>query len=83
MSADGLGTNFNLVQEHFGDTAHVREFDAGGYPYQKLIELLVGMGYDGWVLLECRGKRDDLVAAYAKQRKLFDEMVARALAANG
>jgi sugar phosphate isomerase/epimerase len=76
LEGEGLEHNFGLVKDRFGDTAHVREFDEAGYPYQKLIELLVRISYSGWVLLECRGKRDDLVAAYAKQRKLFDEMVA-------
>ena len=80
LDGEGLEHNFDLVKDRFGDTVHVREFDGGGYPYQKLIEMLVRMDYDGWVLLECRGKRDDQVAAYAQQRKLFDEMVAKAAA---
>ena len=79
LEGEGLQYNFDLVKDRFGDTAHVREFDGSGYPFQKLFEMFVGMDYDGWVLLECHSGRDDLVAAYAKQRKLFDDMVAKAL----
>lgn len=79
LQGEGLVQNFNLVKDRFGATAHVRELDESGYPYQQLVGLLVEMDYDGWVLLEARGNPADRVAALAGQRELFDQMVAKAL----
>jgi sugar phosphate isomerase/epimerase len=80
LKGKGLEHNFNLVKARFGATAHVRAFDNPGntYPWQKLIDLFVGMDYAGWVLLEARAKRKDYVAALARQKKLFQQMVVKA-----
>ena len=80
LKGKGLEHNFNLVKDRFGATAHVRALDNPGetYPWQKLIDLFVGMDYAGWVLLEARAKRKDYVAALARQRELFAAMVAKA-----
>jgi len=56
----------------------LQEFNEGDYPYQKLIDLYVGIDYDGWILLECRGKPKDRVEAMIEQRELFEKMVAKA-----
>ena len=48
----------------------------GSYPYRDLIKLYVKMDYDGWVLLECRTKPKDRIAALVEQRKVFEQMVA-------
>lgn len=78
LQGEGLEHNFGLVSKRFGATCHVREFDSADYPYQQLIDLLVGIDYDGWVLLEASSKPKDRVAALTKQVKLFEKMVARA-----
>jgi len=78
LEGQGLEYNFNLVRSRFGDTAHVRELNLDDYPYQQLINLFVATNYDGWVLLEARTKPADRVAALAEQRKVFEQMVARA-----
>lgn len=78
LDGEGLAHNFDLVDEYFGQTSHVREFDVGDYPYQDLIDLFVGIDYDGWVLLEARTEPENRITALAAQRALFDEMVARA-----
>lgn len=78
LQGEGLEHNFGLVSKRFGATCHVRELDTPGYPYQKLIDLLVAIDYEGWVLLETSTKPDDKVAALAKQVKLFEKMVAKA-----
>lgn len=78
LEGKGLRYNFNLVKGRFGATAHVRELNAGGYPYQELIRLFVGMDYDGWILLECRTKPNDRVGALIEQRRIFERMVAAA-----
>jgi sugar phosphate isomerase/epimerase len=80
LDGEGLTYNFNLVKDRFGDTAHVRELNLGDYPYQQLIDLLVGMNYGGWILLECRTKPADRAAALVGQREVFDKMVAAARA---
>ena len=74
----GLEYNFNLVQDRFGKTAHVRELNKGSYPYQQLIDLFVKMDYDGWICLECRETPKDRVAALSEQRRIFDSMRAKA-----
>lgn len=78
MEGEGLAANFNLIQSRLGDTIHVRPLNDDHYPYQELINLLVKMDYDGWVLLEASGEPADPIAALIQQRQLFDKMVAQA-----
>ncbi|MBN1444040.1 MAG: sugar phosphate isomerase/epimerase [Planctomycetes bacterium] len=80
LKGEGLEHNFNLVKKRFGKTVHVRELEDKGYPYQKLMDLLVAMSYEGWILLECRGKPADRVQALIEQREIFETMVAAAQA---
>jgi len=80
LKDQGLEYHFDLVKDRFGATAHVRELNLGGYPYQDLIRLLVKMGYAGWILLECRVEPADRIAALIEQREVFAEMVAKAQA---
>ena len=68
-----------LVKDRLGDTVHIRELDAGTYPYQQLINMLVAMDYDGWVLLEAHGPDpDNRVSALTEQRKIFEDMRTKA-----
>ncbi len=78
LQGEGLEHNFNLVKDRFGTTAHVREFNAGDYPYQELMNLFVAMNYAGWILLEARTKPEDRIAALVEQRELFEKLVAKA-----
>lgn len=71
----GLEANFNLVKKWFGDTVHVREFNIGGYPYQRLFDLFKGIDYQGWVLLEARTEPSDRVEAMKQQLSLFNELI--------
>jgi sugar phosphate isomerase/epimerase len=80
LEGEGLRYNFDLVKDRFGDTAHVRELNIGDYPYQDLIALYIGMDWDGWMLLEARTDPAEPVAAMIEQRKVFESMVAAALA---
>lgn len=75
LEGEGLEHNFNLVKDRFGATAHVRELNEGGYPYQKLMNLFKEMNYEGWILLEARTEPEDRVAALAEQKRIFEEMV--------
>lgn len=76
LEGEGLEYHFDSVKDRFGATLHVRELNVGNYPYQDLIRLLVKMNYEGWILLECRTKPSDRIAALIEQRKVFEQMVA-------
>ncbi|NQU55368.1 MAG: TIM barrel protein [Bacteroidetes bacterium] len=80
LDGQGLEYNFNSVKDRFGDTCHIRELNVGDYPYQQLMDLFVKIDYPGWILLECRTKPEDLVAALHEQYKVWQTMVASAQA---
>jgi len=75
LLAPGLEANFRSVHQYFGDTVHVRELDAGNYPYQQLMNLFLDVNYDGWILLEARTNPPDRVLAMKQQKELFRKMV--------
>ncbi len=83
LEAPGIEANFAMVRDYLGKTVHIREVNEGGYPYEKLAELLVKADYQGWVCLEARTKPADRVAALAEQRELFMAMVGKARRAAG
>ena len=72
----GLDANFHSVKKWFGDTVHIRELNAGDYPYQQLMNLFVGMNYKGWILLEARTNPEDRIAAMKEQLEVFNTMIA-------
>lgn len=80
LQGEGLEYNFRLVANRLGATVHVRELNLGDYPYQRLVELLVEVGYRGWVLLECRTNPSDKVAALIEQRQVWEGMLTKAVA---
>ena len=49
--------------------------DVGDYPYQELFNLMKGMNYDGWILLEARTNPGDRIKALKEQKELFKQMV--------
>jgi sugar phosphate isomerase/epimerase len=71
----GLEGNFNSVKKWFGDTVHIRELNEGNYPYQKLFDLLTGIKYKGWILLEARTEPADRIAAMKEQLVIFNQML--------
>jgi len=75
LAGAGLAANFEMVRPRLGQTVHVRELNVGKYPYQELIDLLKKADYAGWVLLECRTKPKDRVAAMIEQRQVFEKML--------
>jgi hypothetical protein len=70
----GLEGNFNMVKKWFGDTIHVRELDSTDYPYQQLFDLLSGIRYEEWILLEARTEPADRVGAMKEQLKIFNRL---------
>ena len=77
LRGKGLEFNFNLIKDRLTDIAHVRELNVGKYPYQELMNLFVNNNYAGWILLECRTKPTDIVAALIEQREIWEKMVAK------
>ncbi len=71
----GLEANFNSVKKWFGDTVHIRELNIGDYPYQKLMDLFLGMNYKGWILLEARTDPADKISAMKEQLEIFNRMI--------
>ncbi|MFN9717795.1 MAG: sugar phosphate isomerase/epimerase family protein [Planctomycetota bacterium] len=76
LKGEGLDANFQMVQQRFGKTTHVRELNTNDYPYEQLFRLFSGIHYDGWILLEARTNPADKVAALIEQRKAFDTLIA-------
>jgi len=76
LQGEGLEHNFNLVKGRFGSTAHIHLLEMPTYPFAKLLDLYVQMDYQGWLMLEEGKIPEDPVAELARQRKLFDTMLA-------
>ncbi|MDD4108688.1 MAG: sugar phosphate isomerase/epimerase [Prolixibacteraceae bacterium] len=75
LNPPGLEHNFNLVKQWIGDTLHVRELNAGDYPYQELFNLLAGINFKGWVLLEASSNPDDRIIALKEQAAVFNTLI--------
>jgi sugar phosphate isomerase/epimerase len=80
LAGAGLRANFELVKDHFGQTAHIHQLDVPDYPWPELIALFVQHRYDGWLLLEASGdvQPDQLAARLRQQRTLFAKLVEQA-----
>ena len=80
VAGKGLAHNFGLVAERLGPTLHTRELDSKDYPYAELIDLLVKVDYEGWVMIESRNAPRDLSAALTRQRGLLLSMLEKSSA---
>ncbi len=78
LRGKGFEYHFDLLKDRFGATSHIRNLDYTKYPFGKLVDRMVEMDYDGWLLMECVGKLDQPVNELARQQKLFEKMVADA-----
>jgi sugar phosphate isomerase/epimerase len=76
LAGKGLRYNFDLLKDRFGATCHIHTLDEKPYPIRELLNLLVAMDYNGWLLMECQGPPPaNPVAEMARQRALFDRMI--------
>ncbi|MBN1590156.1 MAG: sugar phosphate isomerase/epimerase [Pirellulales bacterium] len=76
LQGKGLKYNFDLLKDRFGATCHIRTLDDKDYPFQELLDLLVAMDYNGWLLMECSTRPPKRpVAELRRQRALFAEMI--------
>jgi hypothetical protein len=71
--------NFRLVENRLGDTLHMHNLEDPRFPYQLQMDLLAGIGWDGWWLLEESRKVPDRVQALVRQREVWDKLLARSL----
>ena len=75
---EGFEANFNLVKGLLGQTIHTHDFKDPKFPNQLQIDLLVRMGWSGWLLLEATGSVPDPVAAMKEQREACALMIRKA-----
>lgn len=79
IDGEGFEHNFSLVKDFLGDTLHLHNLKDTEFPYQLQMDLLIGMGWSGWQLLEVSDKVPDRVQALAEQRRIWDQMLANSL----
>jgi len=75
----GFEYNFSLVKDRLGCTIHAHDFKDSEYPYQLMMDLLVKMGWAGWILLENSSSVPDRVAALIEQRGIFEHTLRKSL----
>lgn len=74
LAGEGLEANFHMLKQWIGDTLHVRGFNIDDYPYQELFNLLGGIDYKGWILLEASHEVPDRIVAMTEQLSLFKNL---------
>ena len=77
LNPPGLESNFNLVKKWVGDTVHIHELNDDKYPFQQLFNLLAGINYNGWLLLEASSKPADTIAALKEQVSIFNDLISK------
>ncbi len=77
ITPPGIEGNFNLVKQWIGDTVHVHTLDKGDYPYLELFNLLSGINFNGWILLEEGNVPNDIIAAMKEQVLVFNELITK------
>src|SRR5690606_1963236 len=77
LNPPGIEENFNLVKEWIGDTVHVHTLNKDDYPYQELFNLLNGINYNGYILLEEGAVPNDIITAMKEQKAVFDELISK------
>jgi sugar phosphate isomerase/epimerase len=76
LQGEGLAHNFGLVKDRLGQTTHIHVLEMPEYPFAQLLELFVAIDYQGWLMLEEGKVPNDPVSELARQRLLFDNMLA-------
>lgn len=71
----GFVENFKSVRHRLGATMHVHDIGSPAYPYDEMIPLLVEQDYHGWLLFECANTVPDVVAAMARLRGQYQELI--------
>lgn len=77
LNPPGLEANFNMVKQWIGDVVHIHQLNINDYPYQQLFNLLSGIDFNGWLLLEDHRIPDNRITAMKEQLAFFNEMTAK------
>jgi sugar phosphate isomerase/epimerase len=77
----GFEANFNLIKDRLSNSLHLKNLKDASFPYQLMIDLLVKNNWNGWALMEYTHQVPDKVEAMIEHRKLWDEMLAKAMSA--
>jgi sugar phosphate isomerase/epimerase len=73
--------NFSLVKDRLGDTLHMHDLNAPGFPYQLQCNLLMDAGWDGWWLPELDNPpaMAERMPGFQAQRRVWDQLIENAL----
>ena len=72
-----IAFNFNMVKQWIGDVVHIHQLHLDDYPYQQLFNLLSGIDFNGYLLLEDSRIPDDRIAAMKEQLAVFNEKMSK------
>ena len=63
------------MKDRLAHTLHLHNLNDPKFPYALQTRLLMGMGWDGWALLEVSDPVDDRVLALIEQRQIWQRLV--------
>lgn len=78
VKGKGFDANFKMVANRLAKTIHIHNLKSD-FPYQRQCELLVAAGWEGWVLMENSNKVPDRIEAMIEQRKIWEQLMAKAM----
>ena len=73
--ADDFEQRFQRVKDRLARTLHLHNLNDPKFPYALQTRLLMGIGWDGWALLEVSDPVDDRVLALIEQRQIWQRLV--------
>jgi len=79
LDGDGLEANFKSVADKIA-TVHLHDLSQPDYPWAQFIQLLQGINFAGWTLIEEGGVPADIPAAMRENRAIWESLVSKAAA---
>ncbi len=76
LAGEGLEANFKLVADRIA-TVHIHDLRSTSYPWEPLFELLKGINFSGWTLLEEGKVPADPVEAMRENHKIWNTLTAK------
>ncbi|WP_437187527.1 sugar phosphate isomerase/epimerase family protein [Planctomicrobium sp. SH668] len=80
LHGEGLAANFRLLQDRLF-TVHIHDLTQQTYPWEELFQLLNGIPFEGWTLLEDGNVPSDIVSAMQANRQEWERLIRVAPAA--
>lgn len=72
LTGKGLESNFKLVQDKI-EIIHIHDLRNNKYPWKDFFQLLKGIKFSGWTLLEEGAVPEDIVGAMKTNRRIWEE----------